>query len=90
MVWSTHARRELDVSCNKLKELPPEIGKCSRLRKLAASANYLEEIPEELGRCALLEVCEPTSSSKDEARISETRPSLRIHAVNEVRARIFS
>lgn len=48
--------RELDASCNKLEALPPEIGKCSRLRKLRANGNYMEGIPAEVGLCALLEV----------------------------------
>lgn len=50
------ANRELDVSCNKLEGLPPEIGKCSRLRRIRANGNYLESIPAEVGHCALLEV----------------------------------
>lgn len=50
--------RELDVSCNKLEALPPEIGKCIRLRKLRANGNYMEGIPTELGQCSLLEVRE--------------------------------
>lgn len=48
--------RELDVSCNKLEALPPEIGKCCRLRKIRANGNYMTTIPEEIGHCALLEV----------------------------------
>lgn len=48
--------RELDVSCNKLEALPPEIGKCSRLRKLRANGNYMQDIPAEVGHCLLLEV----------------------------------
>lgn len=48
--------RELDISCNKLEALPPEVGKCIRLRKLKANGNYVEGIPGELGHCSLLEV----------------------------------
>lgn len=49
--------RELDISCNKLEALPPEVGKCIRLRKIRANGNYMEGIPTELGHCSLLEVC---------------------------------
>lgn len=57
--------RELDASCNKLEALPPEIGKCCRLRKLRANGNYMEAIPTEVGHCALLEVC-TTYGERDE------------------------
>lgn len=50
--------RELDVSCNKLEALPPELSKCQRLRKLKGNGNYLKTIPEGLGDCCLLEVSE--------------------------------
>lgn len=48
--------RELDVSCNKLEALPPEISNCQRLRKLKGNGNYMKTIPEGLGDCCLLEV----------------------------------
>lgn len=46
------------MSCNKLEALPPEVGKCIRLRKVRANGNYMEGIPMELGQCSLLEVRE--------------------------------
>lgn len=41
---------------NKLKVLPPEIGKMIQLRKLWLDNNQLTELPEELGDCTALQV----------------------------------
>ena len=40
----------LDVSNNRLEQLPRAIGKCIRLRTLIVDHNYLEDLPKELGQ----------------------------------------
>lgn len=41
---------------NKLRVLPPEIGRMRELRKLWLDSNQLTQLPEELGDCAALQV----------------------------------
>lgn len=78
--------RELDVSCNKLEAMPPEIGRCSRLRKLKANGNYLTAIPEEVGGCALLEVCSAVLRilmfTEIEANVSVLRRSPHVQGIH--------
>jgi Leucine-rich repeat (LRR) protein len=41
---------------NKLRAIPPEIGRMSQLRKLWLDSNQLTQLPEELGDCTALQV----------------------------------
>lgn len=45
----------LNLSCMKLKRLPPEIGSLTRLHVLHLWHNQLASLPPQIGRCALLE-----------------------------------
>ena len=45
-----HSRRRLDLSNNKLRSLPAEIGDCVKLQELMLNNNYMRQLPYELGR----------------------------------------
>jgi len=47
--------QELDLSCNTLSVLPPEIGKLVKLRKLNLLKNNIRELPEEISELKALE-----------------------------------
>lgn len=47
--------QELDLSCNALSVLPPEIGKLSKLRKLNLLKNNIRDLPEEVSELKCLE-----------------------------------
>lgn len=46
---------DLDVSFNKLKEIPASLGRVGSLKNLNVSNNYITVIPEELGLAQILE-----------------------------------
>lgn len=48
--------RNLDLSQNKISELPPFMGKFAVLKQLHVSANRLTNLPDEIGNLKLLEV----------------------------------
>lgn len=48
--------RWLILTDNRLREIPAEIGKCSRLQKLMLAGNRLECLPDELSACGNLEL----------------------------------
>jgi hypothetical protein len=48
--------RWLILTDNQLAELPPEIGRCTRLQKLMLAGNRLRELPAELAACSNLEL----------------------------------
>ncbi|MDP2144569.1 MAG: leucine-rich repeat-containing protein kinase family protein [Gallionella sp.] len=48
--------RWLILTDNRLRELPAEIGKCSRLQKLMLAGNRLQRLPDELASCRNLEL----------------------------------
>ena len=50
------ALREVDLSSNRIAELPFEIGELIKLRKLNVSHNLLALLPESIGTCVLLKV----------------------------------
>ena len=39
---------QLDVSCNEIAHLPPQIGDCNNLRSLDLRRNHLQEVPVEV------------------------------------------
>lgn len=53
----------LDISCNKLKELPKEIGELKNLVWLNASHNNLQNLPNTIGDCQNLESLNITYNS---------------------------
>jgi Protein tyrosine and serine/threonine kinase/Leucine rich repeat len=48
--------RWLVLTDNKLRHLPAEIGRCSRLQKLMLAGNQLEHLPAEMANCINLEL----------------------------------
>ena len=40
----------LDLSCNKLRELPPEVGEMVTLKELLLNNNSLSHLPYEIGK----------------------------------------
>ncbi|GAB3290377.1 leucine-rich repeat-containing protein kinase family protein [Hymenobacter tenuis] len=48
--------RWLILTDNQLRELPPEIGNCTRLQKLMLAGNQLRELPTTLAACTNLEL----------------------------------
>lgn len=48
--------RWLILTDNCLRELPPQLGACSRLQKLMLAGNQLQRLPEELAACTHLEL----------------------------------
>jgi hypothetical protein len=48
--------RWLILTDNRLRELPPEIGRCTRLQKLMLAGNQLQHLPDELSYCQNLEL----------------------------------
>jgi hypothetical protein len=48
--------RWLILTDNRLRELPPEIGRSSRMQKLMLAGNQLQQLPEELASCRNLEL----------------------------------
>ncbi len=48
--------RWLILTDNRIEQLPPEIGRCSRLQKLALAGNRLQALPVELAACQNLEL----------------------------------
>ena len=47
--------RELDMSFNKIREIPSTLGRVGTLKDLNLSNNYITVIPEELGLAQILE-----------------------------------
>lgn len=47
---------ELDLSYNKIKEIPVSLGRVGTLKKLNLSNNLISVVPEELGIAQILEV----------------------------------
>ncbi|RUS74537.1 hypothetical protein EGW08_017709, partial [Elysia chlorotica] len=43
--------KDLDMSCNKLEEIPEEIGLCGQLTSLNIFENYLKTLPDSLSKC---------------------------------------
>lgn len=48
--------RWLILTDNRIEQLPPEIGRCSRLQKLALAGNRLQALPAEMAACQSLEL----------------------------------
>lgn len=48
--------RWLILTDNRLRELPPELGSCTRLQKLMLAGNQLQHLPDELSHCKDLEL----------------------------------
>ena len=48
--------RWLILTDNRIGELPPEIGRCSRLQKLMLAGNRLQSLPPEMANCTRLEL----------------------------------
>jgi hypothetical protein len=51
-----HKLRWLILTDNRLRQLPAEMGACTKLQKLMLSGNQLRELPEEMARCTRLEL----------------------------------
>ncbi len=50
------ALRWLILTDNQIAEIPPEIGKCTRLQKLMLAGNRLRSLPQEMAACTNLEL----------------------------------
>ncbi|MDD2700266.1 MAG: protein kinase [Sideroxydans sp.] len=48
--------RWLILTDNRLRELPPELGRCTRLQKLMLAGNQLQQLPDTLAACTRLEL----------------------------------
>ncbi len=50
------ALRWLSLTDNRIRKLPPTIGRCTRLQKLMLAGNQLDELPVEMAACKNLEL----------------------------------
>lgn len=48
--------QELYISFNKIRELPPDIGRLENLSEVKASNNYIRDLPPEMGNCKSLRI----------------------------------
>jgi Leucine-rich repeat (LRR) protein len=48
-------QEDLNLSFENIREIPPEIGTCTQLRKLYLTGNKLQTVPQEISLCASLE-----------------------------------
>lgn len=66
MKYAIDCCRELIGSFNKIREIPPEIGKLRRLKRLVLNSNRIKTIPEEIGYLEMLEEFTVSENSVEE------------------------